>query len=174
MSIRKCEFDQLSAKYACTTHNSYYCTEHYAEHISDRKPHISYKIENALTHSDFQLLQNEVVTRIEALEHAKHQVANKAAQLIADIGQACMSSIQQLDEHIKSYKAYVLDNNFDDQTLQSVTKILTTRLEVEIDEHLTLTLCDLVTQTIDQSIMEHPLNRDEDIENHSQQISSKK
>jgi hypothetical protein len=140
MSLRKCEDDQSQAKYVCTTHDAYYCELHYRQHIADRKPHVSFPIDNALTQPEFEQLQNEVIERIKALEHAKSQVVSQAAQLIAKIRQACIASMENLDSLIQAYRAYAAENNFDDQTLQNITKMRTTRLQIEIDQDLTLNL----------------------------------
>jgi hypothetical protein len=140
MSARKCEHDQSQAKYACTTHNAYYCDQHYRQHVSDRKPHVTLPIENALTQPEFEQLQNEVIKRITALERAKKQVASQAAQLIAKIEQTCIASIEKLDLMIQSYRAYMAENNFDQQALQNITKMLTTRLKIQIDQDLALNL----------------------------------
>jgi hypothetical protein len=147
MSLRKCEFDQLQAKYVCTTHNGYYCQNHFDQHISDRNPHISTKVENVLSLLDFAKLQNEVNSRIDNLQHGKIQVASIAAQLIANIGQACLTSIKLLDLEIESYRDLIQDNNFDDKTLLKATKILSTRLQIQIDNQLTLNLQELATES---------------------------
>jgi hypothetical protein len=138
MSVRKCDHDQSQAKYACTTHNAYYCELHYRHHIADRKPHSISAIDNALTQPEFEQLQNEVIKRIKALEHAKKQVAKQAAQLIAKIEQNWISSIQNINSLIQNYRAYAAENNFDDQTLQNITKLRTTRFKIQIDQDLAL------------------------------------
>jgi hypothetical protein len=140
MSVRKCEHDQSQAKYVCTTHSAYFCELHYRQHLSDRKPHVTIPIENALTQPEFEQLQNEVIKRIKALEHAKKQVASQAAQLIAKIRQRCIARIEKLDLMIQSYRAYMAENNFDQQALQNITKMLTTRLQIQIDKDLALNL----------------------------------
>jgi hypothetical protein len=136
MSARKCEHDQSLAKYSCTTHNAYYCELHYMRHISDGKPHVTSPIYLALTQPEFEHLQTEAIKRIKALENAKQQVASQAAQLIAKIEQTCMASIENLDQLIQYYRAYMTENIFDQQTLQNITKILTTRFKIQIDQSL--------------------------------------
>jgi hypothetical protein len=138
MSLRKCEHDQSQAKYACTTHNAYFCNLHYNQHVSDRKPHVAFPIDNALTQPEFEQLQNEVIKRIKALEHAKKQVASQAAQLIAKIEQNWISSIQNINSLIQTYRAYAAENNFDDETLKNITKLRTTRLKIQTDQDLAL------------------------------------
>jgi hypothetical protein len=138
MSIRKCEHDQSQAKYACTTHNAYYCDLHFRQHIADRKLHATVPIDNALTQLEFEHLQKKVIKRIKALDHAKKQVASQAAQLIAKIEQTCFASIEILDSLIQTYRAYAAENNFDDETLGNVTKLRTTRFKIQIDQDLAL------------------------------------
>jgi hypothetical protein len=41
---------------------------------------------------------------------------------------------------IQSYRAYIAENNFDQQALQNITKMLTTRLQIQIDQDLALNL----------------------------------
>jgi hypothetical protein len=146
MSVRKCQFDQLQAKYACSTHAAYFCQHHYDEHISDRNPHITFKIDNALTQLHFEQLQKEVYKRITVLEDAKQQLACIAAQQISDIEQACVSSMKIIDSQIISYRDYARNNNFEHQALQKVSKILTTRLEIEIYQQLTFEIREEATQ----------------------------
>jgi hypothetical protein len=136
MSVRKCEHDQSQAKYACTTHNAYFCEQHYRQHISDLKPHVAFLIDMTLTQPDFEQLQKEVRKRIKALEHTKQQVASQAAQLIAKIEQALIISIENLNSKIRFYRAYSAFKSFDHQELQKITKILTTRLQIQIDQDL--------------------------------------
>jgi hypothetical protein len=138
MSVRKCEYDQSQAKYACKTHNAYFCDLHYRQHISDRKPHVAFPIKNALTQQAFEQLQTEVLKRIHAIEQVKKQLASKTAQLIAKIEQTFVESIEKLDLMIQSYRTYEVENNYDQQTLQSITKMLTTRLKIQIEQNLAL------------------------------------
>jgi Txe/YoeB family toxin of Txe-Axe toxin-antitoxin module len=140
MSLRICEQDQSQAKYLCITHNEYFCKLHYKQHVSDRKPHIAFPIDNVLTQPDFEQLQIEVVKRIKAIEIAKKQVASQAAQLITTIEETCFNSIENLNSLIQSYRAYTAENNFDHQTLKNITKILTSRLKVQIDQDLALNI----------------------------------
>jgi hypothetical protein len=160
MSMRKCEFDQLPAKYVCKTHNAYFCAEHSAEHISDGKSHIFVKIDNALNYPDYERLQKEVNERIKALECAKQQVASKAAQLIANIEQICMSSIKNIDAQIQYYLACITDNNFKQETLQNIGKILTTRLEISIDQQLTVEIRELTLEP-DREEQKRPIDNKE-------------
>jgi hypothetical protein len=146
MSVRKCEFDQLPAKHICKTHSAYFCAEHYAEHTCDGKSPIASKIDNALNQPDYEKLQKEVKVRIKALECTKQQVASNAAQLIAKIEQECMDRMQILDEKIQHYRAYITDNNFKQENLENIAKILTTRLEISIDEQLTVNLRELISE----------------------------
>jgi hypothetical protein len=161
MSVRKCDFDQLQAKYACTTHSAYFCKKHYKQHIADGDSHSSVKIDSALTQLEFEKLKNELNKRISALEKTKKLVASKAAQLIADIEQASISSIQIIDHQIQAYQVYRVDNNFDHKSLKTVSKILASTLEGEIDQQLSL------------NIRELPIG-DEKVKQLSKQIPSKK
>jgi hypothetical protein len=140
MSVRKCEYDQSQAKYACTTHNGYYCKLHYKQHIADGKAHSIFAINNALTPPEFGQLQNEAIKRITALERAKKQLSSQAAQLIAKIRQTCIASIEKLDLMIQSYRTYMAENNFEQQAIQNITKMLTTRLQKQIDQDLALNI----------------------------------
>jgi hypothetical protein len=173
MSMRKCEFDQLPAKYVCKTHNAYFCAEHSAEHISDGKSHISVKIDNALNHPEYERLQKEVNERIKALECSKQQVASKAAQIIANIRQICMSSIQNIDAQIQFYRACITDNNFRQETLQNIAKILTTRLEISIDEQLTVDIRELTLEPVREE-KKRPIEnkKQEELKQQPQKISS--
>jgi hypothetical protein len=172
MSVRKCKFDQLQAKYTCKTHNEYFCAEHYTEHICDGNSHIPFKIDNALNQSNFNQLQNEVNERIKALKCAKKQVISKSAQLIANIEQMCISSIQKLDAQIQFYLAYIADNNFDQQKLENISKILTTRLEISIDQQFTLNLRELTREEQKIPIQNEEQLRDEKFKQQQKQISS--
>jgi hypothetical protein len=136
----KCQYDQHKVKYACTTHNAFLCKKHFKQHMSDRKAHMTLEIDNALVHSDFEKLKYQIIQRIKALEQSKHQIASKASQLIAEIEQACMSSIQNLDDIIISCRANIIDNNFNDVAFQNVTMILNTTLKIEIDQQLRLNI----------------------------------
>jgi uncharacterized membrane protein len=171
--MRKCQFDQLPAKYVCKTHNAYFCAEHSAEHISDGKPHISVKIDNALNHQDYERLQKEVNERIKALECAKQQVASKAAQLIANIEQALISSIKNLNKEIQCYRACITDSNFKQETLQNIAKILATRLEISIDQQLTVDILELTLKP-DREEEKRPIENkeQEELKQQPQKISS--
>jgi hypothetical protein len=139
MSVRTCEHDQSQARYVCKTHNVYFCELHYRQHISDRKKdHDSFPIDNALAQPEFEQLQTEVAQRINTLVLAKQQVASQAAQLIAMIEQACFERIVNLDTLIQTFRTHTTENNFDHQTLQNITKLLTSRLKIQIDQDLTL------------------------------------
>jgi hypothetical protein len=138
MSVRKCELDQSQAKYVCTTHNVYYCEEHCKQHISDRRLHSILAIDYALTQAEFEKLQSETIKRIKYIEHIKHAVASQAAQLIANIEQTCIASIENLDHLIQAYRTYIAENNFNHKTLQKITRIINTRLEIQIDQELVL------------------------------------
>jgi hypothetical protein len=138
MKIRTCELDQDQAKYACKTHDSYYCELHYRQHISDRKPHVAFPIDIALAQPEFEQLQNEVIKRTNYLKSVKQQVASQAAQLIAKIGQTCFASIENLDSMILSYRNYTAENNFNQQELEKAKKMLKTRLKIQVDQELAL------------------------------------
>jgi hypothetical protein len=140
MSVRKCQHDQLQAKHVCTTHNAFLCETHFNEHVSDRQTHMIFEFDNALVESDFKKLQNQINQRINTLEKAKHKVTNRAAQLIEEIRQACVSGIQDLNNQIKAYREYTINNSFDDLTFQNVRKILTTLLKIEIQQQLSLNI----------------------------------
>jgi hypothetical protein len=140
MNVRKCEHDQSQAKYACTTHNAYYCELHYKQHISDRKPHSIFAVDNALAQPEFEQLQIETIKRIHALEQAKNQVASQTAQIIANIRQTCIATMENINSLIKSYRAYMIENNFDQQALNNITKMLTTRLQIQIGQDLAINL----------------------------------
>jgi hypothetical protein len=138
MSVRKCELDQSQAKYACTTHNAYYCEQHFKLHISDRKPHIAFAIENELTQLEFEKLVTELMKRIGELERSKKQILKQTAQIVAKIEEACIESFKNLNQLIQSYRTYTIENNFDNKTFKKIKKILSTRLEIQIDQDLTL------------------------------------
>jgi hypothetical protein len=140
MSLRKCDFDQHQAAFGCATHNGYYCLQHYAEHTSDRQAHIPFKIENALTPQSFQQLQIEVLTRIKALKQTKIQIIKKATELIRNIEDLCVVNNEKLDLEIQSYLSYIKDNNFDNKTLQQVSILLETQLNIEISESFKVNL----------------------------------
>jgi hypothetical protein len=94
----------------------------------------------ALSQQEFEQLQVETIKRIKAIEQAKKQVASQAAQLIAKIEQTRIACIEKLDSLIQSYRAYIAENNYDQQALQNIAKMLTTRLKIQIDEDLALNL----------------------------------
>jgi hypothetical protein len=96
------------------------------------------KVDMALPQSEFERLKTEAIKRIDALEQAKQQVANQAEQLIAKIEQGRILCIETLDSLIQSYRAYIAENSFDQQSLQNITKILNTRLQIQIDPDLAL------------------------------------
>jgi hypothetical protein len=117
------------------------------------------KCDMALTQPEFEQLQAEVIKRIDALEQAKAQIASQAAQLIAKIEQARIASIENIDSLIQFYRVYTAENKYDQQALQRITKLLTTRLQIVIDQDLAL------------NFKEEPIIEEEN-KHHAQQIPS--
>jgi hypothetical protein len=68
------------------------------------------------------------------------QLINKAAQFIINIGYLCASNIAKIDQQIQSYRNCALENKFDNQAFEIGKKILETRLKIEINEQLNVSI----------------------------------
>jgi hypothetical protein len=93
-------------------------------------------IKSVLSKPDHNHLHQAVNKRISSLEDAKQKVIYKAEQQIAKIEQARISSLQILDSEIESCRVYITYLSVNHPALQSVEKMLSSRLNIKIDQHL--------------------------------------